>query len=141
MIPTLDQARVLNLRRCVLGVASAILRPKLARMLNPSIDHCYTVLKLHFANGDLKEHYHVEDQIPGYAYFLNEIDNSHDRKIVLCQSLRVINAEMEGKVGQGGHGSICLKIEARCGEAEISCNPEWVCRLPDNWKAIYGSAA
>lgn len=141
MIPTIDQTRVLNLRRCVIGLAAAILRPKLLRMLNPSVAYCWTVLKLHFENDDLKKHYHVEEHTPGYAYFLNEADTADEVKIVLPRALRVINSEMDGKVGRGAQGSIRLKIEVTCGEASISCDPEWVFRLPDNWKSQYGNVA
>lgn len=110
----------------VLSQCSALLFPKLRRLLNPNVIDAQVRLQLHFANGSLN-HLRDADSIPSYVSALKESgeDNPVVAQVVkLC--LVTIRERIESRLPEGCHGVVILHVAISGGEATISSEADWV---------------
>lgn len=104
----------------VLSQVSALLHPKLKRLLNPNVVDASIRIQLHIGNGALN-HIRDVDSEPSYVSALPEC-GEHNPKVAdsLKVCLRTIGARLQDRLGGGWHGIVTLLVAISCGEPTIS---------------------
>lgn len=125
-IQTLERTRVDPRLIKVLEHCNRWLHPLLGRLLNPNVVEARIVLTLSIQAG-VVNHYRATDTEPGYVSLLPYASAAgEDLTEVLRDTLIVLKARLEDKIGSTWHGVVKLLVAIDNGKASISSEADQV---------------